>query len=293
MPVRTFRSVYRSIRQGLLNSTNPSVTLSTGIVHTDRPSADQPGQHHWFEQASVQIAHQLPVEPWRAALTQHQDCRVLGLCWQYESLPERTARNTTCPCNLPWLRLSTGVGGGELQHRARSAVSPPGFHSIRLSTNEANSHYHGLQLDVNSQVGRDLYLRAFYTYSKTIDPGTGNTAGTNGGSGGQDLQHVSNPYLGWRYDVGPSGFDPHPHCRGQFHLRHPALARDTEQAPENGARRLAISGIFTMESGLPVNIGLTGGQAGTPCPTPPTVPTSSAKFLSEDGRSWEPGHPIS
>jgi len=48
-----------------------------------------------------------------------------------------------------------------------------GFHSSVSATNEANSHYNGLQLDVNSQVGRDLYLRAFYTYSKTIDPGTG------------------------------------------------------------------------------------------------------------------------
>jgi len=42
---------------------------------------------------------------------------------------------------------------------------------------------------------------------KAIDPGTGSTSGTTGGSGGQDLQNVSNPYLGWRYDVGPSGFD--------------------------------------------------------------------------------------
>ena len=38
-----------------------------------------------------------------------------------------------------------------------------GYNSIRLSTNEANSHYNGLQVDLSSQVGQDLTLRAFYT----------------------------------------------------------------------------------------------------------------------------------
>src|SRR5712672_2697498 len=101
--------------------------------------------------------------------------------------------------NLPLQSALPGIINGG-QYNTAPGLPFPGFHSVRLSTNEANSHYNGLQLDVNSQVGRDLYLRAFYTYSRTIDPGTGS-------SGGQDLQNVSNPYLGWRYDVGPGGYD--------------------------------------------------------------------------------------
>src|SRR5205807_6409774 len=75
----------------------------------------------------------------------------------------------------------------------------PGFQSIRMSTNEANSHYNGLQVDLTSHM-RDLTLRAYYTLSRSIDP-------TTGGNGGGDLANVSNPYLGWRYDLGPSGYD--------------------------------------------------------------------------------------
>src|SRR6185369_11622417 len=76
----------------------------------------------------------------------------------------------------------------------------PGFHSIRMSANEANSHYNSLQVDLTSQLGRDLNLRAFYTLSRTIDP-------TTAGNGGGDLGNISNPYAGWKYDVGPGGFD--------------------------------------------------------------------------------------
>ena len=53
---------------------------------------------------------------------------------------------------------------------------------------------------MSSQVGHDLALRAYYTLSRTIDP-------TTAGSGGGDLGNVSNPYLGWKYDVGPGGYD--------------------------------------------------------------------------------------
>ena len=54
-------------------------------------------------------------------------------------------------------------------------------------------------MDLSSQVGQDLTLRAFYTLSRTIDP--------TGGNGGGDLANVSNPYAGWLYDVGPGGYD--------------------------------------------------------------------------------------
>ena len=135
----------------------------------------------------------------------------------------------------------------------------PGFHSVRLSTNEANSHYHGLQLDVNSQVGHDLFLRAFYTYSKTIDPGTGST-------GGQDLQNVSNPYLGWRYDVGPGGYDRTHNAAVNFIYDIPVFRHSSSRLVKSTLGGWQLSGIITMESGLPINIGLTGAQGGNGLP---------------------------
>src|SRR5712672_22500 len=101
--------------------------------------------------------------------------------------------------NLPDQAALPSLIGG-----AKYSLAPglpfTGFRSIRLTAAEANTHYNGLQIDVNSQVGRDLQLSAFYTLSRAIDP-------SNGGTGGGDLNNVSNPYLGWKYDVGPSGFD--------------------------------------------------------------------------------------
>src|ERR1700724_1691261 len=94
--------------------------------------------------------------------------------------------------NLPDQAALPALIGGACCYATAAGLPYAGLRSIRLPTNEANSHYNGLQLDLNSQVGKDLFLRAFYTYSRTIDAvgGTGN--------GGQDLQNVGNPYLGWR-----------------------------------------------------------------------------------------------
>jgi len=173
-------------------------------------------------------------------------------------------------CNQP--------AGVSCNYNTAAGLPFPGFRSIRLSTNEANSHYHGLQLDVNSQIGRDLYLRAFYTYSKTIDPGTGNTAGTNGGSGGQDLQNVSNPYLGWRYDVGPSGFDRTHIGVVNFIYDLPIFRGNQSKLLKSTLGGWQVSGIVTMESGLPVNIGLTGGQSGNALPNATNRPDLVGKI---------------
>jgi hypothetical protein len=187
---------------------------------------------------------------------------------------DRTEYNL--PNQAALIPLINGTAG--FNYNTSAGLPFPGFHSIRLSTNEANSHYHGLQLDINSQIGRDLYLRAFYTYSKTIDPGTGNSAGTNGGSGGQDLQNVSNPYLGWRYDVGPSGFD-------RTHIGVVDFIYDIPLFRGNQSRLLKttlggwqVSGIVTMESGLPVNIGISGGQGGNALPNATNRPNLVGKI---------------
>ena len=169
--------------------------------------------------------------------------------------------------NLPpqanLIPIINGVAGANY---ATSGVPFPGFNSIRLATNEANSHYNGLQLDLTSQLGKDLFLRAFYTYSKTIDPGTGNLQGSNGGTGGQDLQNVSDPYLGWKYDVGPGGFDRTHDAVVNFIYDIPVFRHSNSRLLRTAVGGWEVSGIVTLESGLPLNIGLSGNQSGNGLP---------------------------
>jgi len=180
---------------------------------------------------------------------------------------DRTEYNL--PNQAALIPLINGTGG--FNYNTAAGLPFPGFHSIRLSTNEANSHYNGLQLDVNSQVGRDLYLRAFYTYSRTIDPGTGS-------SGGQDLQNVSNPYLGWRYDVGPGGYDRTHVAVVNFIYDIPLFRGNQSRLLKSTLGGWQASGIVTMESGIPINIGLTGNQSGNALPNATNRPDLVGKI---------------
>jgi len=135
-----------------------------------------------------------------------------------------------------------------------------GYHSINLSRNEANSHYNGLQVDLSSQVGHDLTLRAFYTLSRTIDAvgGTGN--------GGGDLQNVSNPYAGWLYDVGPGGYDRTHNVSVNFVYDLPIFRHTENRFVKSTLGGWEVSGIVTITSGLPINPRLSGGQDGNGLP---------------------------
>ncbi|HEY2545732.1 MAG TPA: TonB-dependent receptor [Candidatus Acidoferrum sp.] len=134
-----------------------------------------------------------------------------------------------------------------------------GFTGIIESENEANTHYNGLQIDLNSQLGHDLNLRAFYTYSKAFDP-------TTAGSGGGDLGNVSNPYAGWAYDAGPSGYDRTNVAVVDFIYDIPFLRHNDNRMLRTVAGGWQVSGIVTLESGVPLNIGLSGGQGGNGVP---------------------------
>ena len=69
-----------------------------------------------------------------------------------------------------------------------------GFGSIKMSTDGANAHYNGLQVDLNSQIKRDLSLRVFYTLSRSYDSPTKPTVVAEEAT----LCRVSNPYEGWQ-----------------------------------------------------------------------------------------------
>ena len=140
--------------------------------------------------------------------------------------------------------------GGTLNYQKAPSLPYKGFRAISQARNEANGHYNSLQVDLNSQASKDLQLRAFYTLSRSIDP-------TTGGSG-QDLNGVTNPYLGWRYDLGPSQFDRLHNFSANFIYNIPVLRNSSNGFMKSVVGGWALSGIITIESGLPVNF--TGGS---------------------------------
>jgi len=160
-------------------------------------------------------------------------------------------------------------------YSAQPSLPFKGFHSIRLAANEANAHYNGLQIDLNSQIKRDLQLRAYYTLSRTIDP-------TTGGSGGGDLSNVSNPYLGWKYDDGPGGYDRTHNAGVNFIYDIPLFRNSQSRIVKTALGGWQISGIITMSSGLPINVGLSGGQGGNGLPNATNRPdlTGSISYPS-------------
>ena len=159
--------------------------------------------------------------------------------------------------NLPDQSYLAALVGGA-QYNTAPGLPYPGFHSINLATNEANSHYNGLQVDLNTHV-RDLTMRAYYTVSRTVDP-------TTGGGGGADLSNVSNPYLGWKYDSGPGGYDRTHNGAVNFIYDIPFLQKSQNRLLKTTLGSWEISGIVTATSGLPINPQLTGGQSSNGLP---------------------------
>ncbi len=145
-------------------------------------------------------------------------------------------------------------GQPSLNYNIAPGLPYPGFNSITLSENEANTNYDGLQIDLNSQLSHDLTLRAFYTLSRANDPTNGN--------GGQDLQTVSNPYAGWKYDEGLSGYDRTNVAVVDFIYDIPLFRHSENRLLKTAVGGWQVSGIVTLESGLPLNITLTGNQQG-------------------------------
>jgi len=242
----------------------PGVTLSSGLAATlpiipaditglNRAAYKQPASYQW----SLGVQHTLLAKTVVSLAYVGNTNRFQNDYTEY-NLPDQAAL----------VDIINNVPGASY---VRAAGLPyVGYRSIRLSTNEANSHYNGLQLDVNSQIGRDLYLRAFYTYSKTIDP-------TTGGNGGGDLSNVSNPYAGWKYDVGPGGYDRTHNAVVNFIYDIPVFRNNSNRLVKSAIGGWQVSGIVTMESGLPVNVTLGGAQGGNGLPNATNRPDLAGK----------------
>ena len=120
-----------------------------------------------------------------------------------------------------------------------------------MARNEANGDYNSLQASIRGNLKSDLQYQVGYTYSKTND------AGSQGSSAG-DLGTISNPYVGWKYDFGPSDYDIHHVFFTNFVYDIPFLKNSDNKATEDGLGGWEISGIVAAQSGAPLNVGLNG-----------------------------------
>jgi hypothetical protein len=150
--------------------------------------------------------------------------------------------------NLPSPNILPQLIAGTLTYN--TVVPYAGFHQISLAENAENSHYNSLQINLHSQVNRDLNVQFAYTLSRSIDPAT---------SFGGDLYTVSNPY-NRAYDIGPSQADRTHIALVNFIYAIPLFRTTPNRALKTALGGWEISGIGTMESGLPLNITLGGNQ---------------------------------
>jgi hypothetical protein len=128
-----------------------------------------------------------------------------------------------------------------------------GYRSIKQSFNEANGDYNSLQASVRGTAFTDLTYQVGYTYSHTNDSFLG------GGSG--DLNAVSNPYAGWKYDFGPSPYDKRNIAFGNFVYQIPFLRHAENAILRTVVGGWELAGNVTMSSGAPLNVSYGGGVA--------------------------------
>jgi hypothetical protein len=179
-------------------------------------------------------------------------------------------REINLPTQSALIPIINGVAGAN--YNTAAGLPYPGFHSLNLATNEANSHYNSLQVDLGSQVGRDLTLRAYYTLARSIDA-TGGGGGSGSNGGGSDLQNVSDPYLGWKYDVGPGGYDRSNSVAVNFIYGIPLLRNSQSRLLKSTIGGWEVSGTPAWGLACRLTSDLPADKLATACPMLPTVPT--------------------
>jgi hypothetical protein len=238
-----------TVTNNSVDATNPSVALSNGaavvqpinpadITGLERDNYKMPASYQW----SIGVQHQL------------NPGSVLSVSYVGN---QNRHQNDYRQINLPDPSAIPALIGGA--NYSTSGLAFPGFHGINMAEDEANSHYNALQLDLNSRVGHDLQFRAMYTLSRTIDP-------TSAGNGGGDLGSVSNPYAGWVYDVGPSGYDVTHNAAVNFIYDIPLFRTSSNAFVRTLVGGWSVSGIVTITSGFPINLGISGPQGGNGLP---------------------------
>ena len=226
--------------------TNPSLLLTTGTA-ASRPI--NPASITGLDRANYKLPasyqYSLGVQRALSAKT------VLSVAYVGNTNGHQNYYNNI---NLPTQSALPGLIGTPYQ--IATGLPYPGFTQINMARNEASSHYNSLQMDLNSQV-KDLQLRILYTYSRAIDSATGGQ-----GSGSGDLQNVANPYAGWKFDLGPSNADRTHIFISNFIYSIPLFRHNSSALVRSALGGWEVSGIATIESGLPINLSADTGVSG-------------------------------
>jgi hypothetical protein len=164
--------------------------------------------------------------------------------WTQVNLPDAGK----LPCLTATKEQVSALCGGGGQPAYDQVVPFLGFHQIRFAQNDENGQYNSLQTSFRGKPIRDLDLQVGYTYSKASDPVS------NNGGNGYDLNNISNPYVGWKYDWGPSPFDRTHVAFVNFLYDIPFLRNSSSRALKAGLGGWSVSGIITMQSGAPLDI---------------------------------------
>ncbi len=172
--------------------------------------------------------------------------------------------------NLPPQSLLPGfVTNSALAQNYFASVPYRGYSSVAMAQNEANGNYNSLQVSFRgSALKNDLTWQIGYTYSRTND------TSYSSGDGG-DLNNISNPYEGWKYDYGPSAFDIRNIFFTNFVYQIPLLKNSSKRLLKTTLGGWEISGIISASSGAPLNIGLAGQNVANIVPNTANRPNVS------------------
>lgn len=174
--------------------------------------------------------------------------------------------------DLPSQDLLPGfVSSSVLAQTYNANVPYTGYNTIEMAQNEANGSYNSLQLSLRGATLRgDLTFQIGYTYSQSYDSFTEMSTG-----GGGDLSYVSNPYLGWKYDYGPSAFDIRENFFVNFVYEIPFLKQSSHRWLKTALGGWEISGIVSAASGAPLSIHLAGQNVSSVIPNTQNRPNIS------------------
>jgi len=152
--------------------------------------------------------------------------------------------------NLPSQAILPQIIAGTVN--INTVVPYLGFGEINMGENRENAYYNGLQTSLKSQWGKDLSLQASYSFSKAMDPAE---------NFGGDNVNSFNPYDN-HYDWGPSFVDVRNIGVLAFVYDLPIFRTTGNHFAKTVIGGWEVSGLWTIQSGFPLQITL-GGSAGS------------------------------
>ena len=239
-----------SLNSGNVLFADPHTTWQGGAITVPIVPASVTGINEYYPSPRVsqysvgiqqQVTHRAVLSAsYVGSVSRHQSY------WQELELPD--------PGQLASLTSTANHVGTDGVSHFNELVPYKGYTQLRQAYNGANSHYNSLQMELRGRVQRDLQLQVAYTYAKAIDPANGSTGN------GWDLNSVTNPYAGWRYDVGPSALDRASVAFVNFVYDIPLLRNSSNRVAKTLVGGWALSGIVSMQSGAPLNMTVSGNN---------------------------------